>query len=76
MSGTGKINDFVPFGTSLMKEVSYPLDILPQNKLMGEIESLKLKLKMWHIAREQAVTLIKDGRFVEALQELENETLA
>jgi len=72
MSRTGKINDCVPFGTSLMKEVSYPLDILPQNKLMGEIESLKLKLKMWHIAREQAVTLIKDGRFVEALRVLED----
>lgn len=71
MSGTGKINDFVPFGTSLIGEVKYPLDILPQNKMMGEIESLKLKLKMWHIAREQAVNLIKDGRFVEALKVLE-----
>ena len=71
MSGTGKINDFVPFGTSLIGEVKYSLDILPQHKMMGEIESLKLKLKMWHIAREQAIALIKDGRFIEALQLLE-----
>lgn len=73
MSGTGKMNDCIPFGTSLICEAKYPLDILLQNKMRGEIESLKLKLKMWHIAREQAVNLIKDGRFIEALRLLEKE---
>lgn len=38
-------------------------------QLLGKIEQLEKQ-------REKVIALIKDGRFVEALQELENETLA
>lgn len=34
------------------------------------------KIKRLHEQKQKVIALIKDGRFVEALQELENETLA
>ena len=44
---------------------------------MGEmISHLLEKIEKLEQQREKVIALIKDGRFVEALQELENETLA
>ena len=45
-------------------------------KISSKYLQLLEKIEQLEQQREQAVTLIKDGRFVEALQELNNEALA
>lgn len=63
MSETGKINDFVPLETTFISEVSF---IGPTHfSIQGELDKLKEQ-------KQKVIALIKDGRFVEALQELED----
>ena len=57
------------------KMINHTLEIETKTlERMGEmISHLLEKIEQLEQQREQAVTLIKDGRFVEALQELEND---
>ena len=45
-------------------------------KISSKYLQLLEKIEKLEQQREKVIALIKDGRFVEALQELENETLA
>ena len=45
-------------------------------ELENQIDYLSKKVERLQEQKKKVIALIKDGRFVEALQELENETLA
>jgi hypothetical protein len=45
----------------------------PESIIVDEKEQLLKKIEQLEQQREQAVTLIKDGRFIEALRVLEND---
>ena len=45
MSGTGKINDFVPIGTSLVGEVTFHGKVTGKNNKDEQIERLQEQLK-------------------------------
>jgi predicted nucleic acid-binding Zn-ribbon protein len=46
----------------------------PESIMVDEKEEYVKKIEQLEQQREQAVTLIKDGRFIEALRVLENDT--
>jgi prephenate dehydrogenase len=85
MSGTGKINDWVSFCHPQGENVVFPINVPPyrmskvriskgqESIVINNEEELIQKIEQLEKQREQAIKLIKDGRFVEALQELENE---
>lgn len=62
MSGTIKINDFIPLGTTCIREVSF---------VEPTYFSIQMELDKLKQQKQKVISLIKDGRFVEALQELE-----
>ena len=56
-----------------IKTPEFREDYVVSRTLYEEVKESRRNL--W-LKQQQAISLIKDGRFVEALQELENETLA
>jgi hypothetical protein len=63
MSGTGKIYDFIPLGTTCIREVSF---------IEPTYFSIQRELDKLEEQKQKVIALIKDGRFVEALRVLEN----
>lgn len=51
-------------------------DIDDECYYLMELHEAETKIKRLQEQKQKVIALIKDGRFVEALQELENETLA